>query len=106
MKANEHARFQPLYQRYLTELTLRGKSPKAIDMYARGLRQVGDVFDTSPDQLSTDQLGQYFMHLVEHRSWSLVKIARNLLQNFFDYVLNSLGSMFPSSSQASQGATP
>lgn len=88
MDANEHARFQSLYQRYLTELTLRGKSPKTIDMYARCLRQVGDFFDTSPDQLSTDQLSQYFMHLVEHRSWSLVKIARNALQSFFDYVLN------------------
>lgn len=88
MNANEHARFQSLHQRYLTELTLRGKSPKTIDMYARCLRQVGDFFDTCPDQLSTDQLRQYFMHLVEHRSWSLVKIARNALQSFFDYVLD------------------
>ena len=64
MNANEHARFQSLHQRYLTELTLRGNSPKTIDMYARCLRQVGDFFDSSPDQLR-----QYFMHLVEHRSW-------------------------------------
>lgn len=64
MNANEHARFQSLHQRYVTELTLRGKIPKTIDMYARCLRQVGDFFDTSPDQLR-----QYFMHLVEHRSW-------------------------------------
>ncbi|MGB0142158.1 MAG: phage integrase N-terminal SAM-like domain-containing protein [Luminiphilus sp.] len=69
MNANEHARFQSLHQRYLTELTLRGKSPKTIDMYARCLRQVGDFFDTSPDQISTDQLRQYFMHLIEHSSW-------------------------------------
>lgn len=28
------------------------------------------------------------MHLVEHRSWSLVKIACNALQSFFQYVLD------------------
>jgi site-specific recombinase XerD len=87
MNTNEHARFQALHQRYLTELTLRGKSPKTIDLYTRCLRQVSDYFETCPDQLSTDQLRQYFMHLVEHRSWSLVKIARNALQSFYQYVL-------------------
>jgi len=87
MNTHEHTRFQALHQRYLTELTLRGKSPKTIDLYTRCLRQVSDHFDTCPDQLSTDQLQQYFMHLVEHRSWSLVKIARNALQSFYQYVL-------------------
>ncbi|AXS83598.1 tyrosine-type recombinase/integrase [Marinobacter sp. Arc7-DN-1] len=82
MNANEHARFQALHQRYLTELTLRGKSPKTIDLYTRCLRQISDYFETCPDQLR-----QYFMHLVEHRSWSLVKIARNALQSFYQYVL-------------------
>jgi len=48
---------------------------------------VSDHFDTCPDQLSTDQLQQYVMYLVEHRSWSLVKIARNALQRFYQYVL-------------------
>ena len=88
MNANEHVRFQALHQRYLTELTLRGKSSKTIDLYTHCLRQVSDFFDTCPDQLSTDQLRQYFMHLVKHRSWSLVKIARNALQSFYQYVLD------------------
>ncbi len=48
MNANEHARFQALHQRYLTELTLRGKSPKTIDLYTRCLRQVSDYFETCP----------------------------------------------------------
>jgi hypothetical protein len=87
MNAQDHARFQSLYQRYLTELTLRGKSDKTIDLYARCLRQISEYFDTCPDQLGTDQLQQYFMYLVEHRSWSLVKIARNAMQSFFQYVL-------------------
>ena len=79
MNTQDHARFQSqsLYQRYLTELTLRDKSAKTIDLYSRCLRQVSDYFDTCPDQLSTDQLRQYFMHLVEHRSWSLVFNSTN-----------------------------
>ncbi|WP_449287761.1 tyrosine-type recombinase/integrase [Marinobacter salarius] len=87
MNTHDHDRFQALHQRYLAELTLRGKSPKTIDLYTRCLRQVSEHFDTCPDQLSTDQLRQYFMHLVQHRSWSLVKIARNALQSFYQYVL-------------------
>lgn len=87
MNANDCDRFQSLHQRYLTELTLRGKSPKTIALYTRCLRQVSDFFDTCPDQLSTEQLRLYLMHLVEHRSWSLVKIARNALQSFYQYVL-------------------
>jgi hypothetical protein len=63
MNAQDHARFQSLYQRYLTELTLRGKSDKTIDLYARCLRQISEYFDTCPDQLGTDQLQQYFMYL-------------------------------------------
>lgn len=47
MNAQGHARFQSLYQRSLTELTLRGKSAKTIDLYCRCLSQVSDYFDTS-----------------------------------------------------------
>jgi hypothetical protein len=65
MNTNEHARFQALHQRYLTELTLRGKSPKTIDLYTRCLRQGSDYFETCPDQLSTDQLRQYFVGLAK-----------------------------------------
>ncbi|PSF06128.1 integrase, partial [Marinobacter fuscus] len=88
MNTHDHARFQVLHQRYHNELTLRGKSAKTIDLYTRCLRQVSDHFDTCPDQLSTQQLQQYFIHLVEHRSWSLVKIARNAMQRFYQYVLD------------------
>ena len=45
-------RFQSLYQRFLIELTLRGKSPKTIDLYTRCLRQVSDYFDTCPTSLA------------------------------------------------------
>ncbi|WP_028865709.1 phage integrase N-terminal SAM-like domain-containing protein, partial [Psychromonas aquimarina] len=76
MKPLEQTRFNNLYQSYLNELILQGKSPKTIDCYSRCLRQITQYFDTCPDHLSTEELKTYFLHLVEHKSWSLVKIAR------------------------------
>ena len=59
MKPLEQQRFDYLYQSYLNELTLQGKSPKTIDCYSRCLRQVSQHFDICPDQLSTNQLKTY-----------------------------------------------
>ena len=87
MNINEQTRFNSLFQRYLNELTLQGKSPKTIEMYGYYLRAVSDFFDCCPDQLSTEQLKQYFLFLVEHKSWSTVKVARNAIQFFYKYVL-------------------
>ena len=88
MNIDEQIRFKPLYERYLNELTLQGKSPKTIEIYSRSLRKVGDYFDCCPDQLTAEQLKTYFLQLVATRSWSAVKIARNAIQFFYKHVLN------------------
>jgi len=87
MNIDEQIRFNSLYERYLNELTLQGKSPKTIEMYSRCIRKVGDYFDCCPDHLSTEQLKAYFLTLVESRSWSAVKVARNAIQFFYKHVL-------------------
>jgi len=33
MNINDQTRFNQVYQAYLNELTLQGKSPKTVDMY-------------------------------------------------------------------------
>ncbi|PCI49607.1 MAG: integrase [Moraxellaceae bacterium] len=88
MDTKDQARFDVLYQRYLDELTLQGKSPKTIEMYSRYIRKISDYFDCCPDQLSTEQLKIYFLELVETRSWSAVKIARNAIQFLYKHVLD------------------
>jgi len=88
MQPIEQARFDSLYQAYLNELILQGKSPKTIDCYSRCLRQVTEYFNHCPDHLSTEDLKIYFLFLVEHKSWSLVKISRNAIQFFYKHVLN------------------
>ena len=88
MQPLEQARFDNLYQAYLNELILQGKSPKTIDCYSRCLRQVTEYFNLCPDHLSTEDLKIYFLFLVEHKSWSLVKISRNAIQFFYKHVLS------------------
>lgn len=88
MDAKDQARFDVLYQRYLDELTLQGKSPRTIEMYSRYIRKISEYFDCCPDQLSTEQLKHYFLELVETRSWSAVKVARNAIQFLYKHVLD------------------
>ncbi len=89
MKPLEQARFDKLYQAYLNELTLQGKTPKTIDTYSRYLRQVAQYFDTCPDHLSVEQLKGYFLYLANNKSWSAVKGSRCAIQFFYKHVLSS-----------------
>jgi integrase/recombinase XerD len=88
MELHEQARFDNLYQPYLNELTLQGKSDRTIDGYGRCLRQIAQFFSVCPDNLSTEQLKTYFLYLVQNKFWSGVKIARNALQHFYKLVLH------------------
>ncbi|WP_340680063.1 phage integrase N-terminal SAM-like domain-containing protein, partial [Paraglaciecola sp.] len=88
MNIDEKTRFNQLYQAYLNELTLQSKSPKTVDMYSCCLRQVSVFFDTCPVVLTAAELKTYFLSLVETKSWSAVKIARNAIQFFYRHVLN------------------
>jgi len=87
MNSSEQSRFDKQYHQYLVTLKLQGLRPKTIDSYSRAVRKIADYFDCCPDSLTKDQLKTYFSHLVDTRSWSLVKIVRNALQFFYKHVL-------------------
>lgn len=87
MNSTEQVRFDKLYQQYLVTLKLQGLRPKTIDSYSRAVRKISAHFDCCLDSLTKDQLKSYFSHLVDTRSWSLVKIVRNALQFFYKHVL-------------------
>jgi len=95
MNINDQTRFNQFYQAYLNELTLQGKSPKTIDMYSRCIRQVSVFFDTCPDTLTAAQLKAYFLSVVQTKSWSAVKIARNAIQFFYRHVLDKSWDWIP-----------
>ena len=87
MEQFEKERFNDLYQRHLRLLKLQGKSKKTIEAYSRAVRRISEHFDCIPDQLTSEQLENYFTELVESHSWSTVKIDRNGLQFFWKHVL-------------------
>ena len=89
MNSKEQIYFDKLYALHLRTLKLRGMSDNTIDSYARAVRRVSEYHDCSPDRLSTEQLEAYFAQLVESHSWSTVKIDRNGLQFFWQYVLKT-----------------
>ena len=88
MNPTEQARFKPLYLAMQQALTLQGKRPKTIDAYSRAVRRVADYFDRCPDNLTADELKDYFASLVETHSWSTVKLDRNGIQFFYRHVLD------------------
>ena len=87
MNAQEQAHFNSIYQSYLNELTLQGKSAKTIDSYSRCIRQVATFFDVCPVNLTTEQLKNYFHYLATNKSWAAVKMCRCAIQFLYRYVL-------------------
>lgn len=71
----------------MVSLKLQGLRPSTIDGYSRAIRKISEYFDCCPGTLTKDQFKTYFSHLVDTRSWSMVKIVRNGLQFYFKHVL-------------------
>lgn len=87
MKSSEVKRFADLYERHLKLLKLQGKSDSTISAYSRAVRRIRNHYDCCPDQLTKEQLENYFVDLVESHSWSTVKIDRLGLMFFWKHVL-------------------
>ena len=87
MKQKESKRFEILYDRHLKKLKLQGKSQATISAYSRAVRRINEHFDCCPDQLTVEQIEDYFTRLVENYSWSTVKLDRLGLMFFWKHVL-------------------
>lgn len=80
--------FASYYQKHQKSLKLCGLQPKTIEAYSRVLRRIGNYFDSQIDNLTTEQLLEYFHDLLEHHSWSTVKLDLYSLKFFYSQVLN------------------
>jgi integrase len=83
----EDSRFQSYYRKHQKCLKLAGMQPKTIDAYSRALRRIGNYFEEPIDELTSDQLLDYFTELLEHHSWSTVKLDLYGLKFFYARVL-------------------
>ena len=75
------------YQRHVKLLKLQGKAKKTVDSYSRAIRRVSEYFDCCPDELTPEQLQNYFSDMVRDHSWSMVKIDRLGLQFYWKHIL-------------------
>lgn len=87
METSTDAIFQRNYQRHLQHLKLKGMQPKTIDAYSRAIRRIGERFDQQIDDLSEQQLTDYFTELVASHSWSTVKLDLYGLKFYYAHVL-------------------
>ncbi len=88
MKFIESAKFNHLYNLFLRELKLQGKSKKTIQCYGRSFRRISEYFDKHPNDLTPQDLKAYFSDLVDSHSWSTVKVDRWGLRLFWETVLD------------------
>ncbi|MDX8412599.1 MAG: phage integrase N-terminal SAM-like domain-containing protein, partial [Mariprofundales bacterium] len=75
------------YQQHLQHLELKGLQSKTIDAYSRAIRYIGSYFDYKIDDLSEQQLTEYFCHRLTTHSWSAVKLDLYGLKFFYQHVL-------------------
>ena len=79
--------FDQHYQTHLKHLKLKGLQPKTIDAYARAIRRIGKRFDGRIDDLTEQQLTDYFTELIGSHSWSAVKLDLYGLKFYYAHVL-------------------
>ena len=57
----------PLRQRMIDDLRLRGYAERTVGASVNAVHQLAQFYHTSPDQLTDEQLRQFFVHLVTER---------------------------------------
>ncbi len=81
-------KFDKNYETLLKHLKLKGLQPKTIEAYSRAIRRIGGYFDHQIDNLSEQQLVNFFTDLLESHSWSAVKLDLYGLKFYYTHVLD------------------
>ena len=88
MTAPSDSHFEHNYQAHLKHLRLKGLQPNTIEAYARAIRRIGAYFDHRIDELSEQQLTDYFTDLLDSHSCSTVKLDLYGLKFYYTHVLH------------------
>lgn len=91
----DNPQFNKYYRKHLKCLKLGGLQPKTIEAYSRAIRRIGNYFDCRIDNLTSDQLLDYFNELLQCHSWSTVKLDLYGLKFFYSRVLNKTWEDIP-----------
>ena len=87
MTPSIESKFNHYYSLHCKHLKLKGLQPKTIEAYSRAIRRMSGYFDGHLDNLSQDQLLDYFHDLLQTHSWSAVKLDLYGLKFFYTHVL-------------------
>ena len=87
--------FKKYYRKHQKCLKLAGLQPKTIEAYSRAIRRMGNYFHCRIDNLTSDQLFDYFSELLDSLSWSAVKLDLYGLRFFYTRVLNKTWNDIP-----------
>ena len=88
MRASSKTKFNRNYEKHLQHLKLKGLQPKTIEAYSRAIRRIGEYFDYDINDLSKQQLTDYFTDLLDSHSWSAVKLDLYGLKFYYTHVLD------------------
>ena len=89
------SQFNKYYVTHCKHLKLKGYQPKTIDAYTRAIRRIGNYFDGRVDNLTQEQLLDYFYDLLNSHSWSAVKLDLYGLKCFYTNVLQKTWEAIP-----------
>ena len=87
--------FKKYYRKHQKCLKLAGLQPKTVEAYSRAIRRIGNYFDCRINNLTMDQLLDYFHELLKSRSWSAVKLDLYGLKFFYSRVLKKTWEDIP-----------
>ena len=78
-----------LKQRMIEDLQLRGLSPRTQEAYVRVVRQLAEHYDKPPDEITEEELRQYFLYLTNGKGVSASAFRGALcgIKFFYQYTL-------------------
>jgi site-specific recombinase XerD len=86
----------PLRKRFIEDLQLHGYAPSTQQVYVCAIKQVAGHYRRSPDELTEEQIRQYFLHLtlVRKVSRSNATITLCALKFFYEHTLQRSWPVF------------
>lgn len=88
MKPASESDFKQQYETHLKRLQLQGLRPTTIAAYSRAIRHLGAYFDERIDELTEEQLTDYFTDQLATHSWSTVRHRLYGLKFYYTHVLH------------------
>jgi site-specific recombinase XerD len=82
--------FSPqLRQRFIDDLQLQGMSARTQQAYTRVVRLLSEHYQKSPDQITEEELRQYFLHVKNVKGWSRATMTQSIcgIKFFFEQTL-------------------